>query len=275
MATVQVGGIELGYAIEGDGDDVAVLLPGTGADRNAWAFQVPALVAAGHCVVCVDLRGAGGSTATPGPYSTDLLAQDVGGLLDALGIDRFHLVGASLGSLVAQRYALAHPARVRSLVLVSPFAAPGPFSSRLLSLWQDAVQVLGTGFVLRDVALRFFSPGFPGEHREEFEQAEAMMGSSTMTPDVFAAQLAAALSHDTVAELPGLDVPTLVLAAEQDTVIPAGESRQVHDLVPGARWATVAGSHGCVWESAAQVNQTLVDFLAHHGEPSHAERRAV
>lgn len=264
MATVQVDGIELGYAIEGDGADTVVLLPGMGADRNAWAFQVPALVAAGRRVVSVDLRGAGESTGTPGPYSTELLAEDVDGLVNALGIGRFHLVGASLGSVIAQRYALDYPGRVSSLVLISTFAALGPYSSRVLSLWQDSMPAMGMGFVLRDVALRFFSPSFPDEHQAEFERAETVMRSIAMTPDAFAAQLAAALSHDTTGELHSLDLPTLVLAAEQDTVIPLVESRQVHDLIPGARWAAVAGSHGCAWESAAQVNQALVDFLDSH-----------
>ena len=118
------------------------------------------LTAAGYRVLRFDNRGVGLTDKPEGPYTTRLLAEDAKALVDELGLPDFHLVGVSMGGMVAQEYALAHGGDLRSLVLACTYAAPGPFCSRMFSMWADLAPETGVPFVMRDVALWAFTLPF-------------------------------------------------------------------------------------------------------------------
>ena len=86
----------------------------------------------------------------------------------------------------------------------------------------------------------------------------------TMSTDAYLAQLEVIRTHDTTDRLGTLSVPTLVLAGEEDILIPVRLSRQLHALVPGAEWATTTGGHACMWEHPAAFNKTYLDYLSRH-----------
>ena len=264
MPVVHVNGIDLHHTVEGDGDQTVLLVNGLADDLGTWELQVPALLGAGYRVVRFDNRGIGASDRPAGPYSAELLAADTRGLVDALGLRDVHLVGVSMGGMIAQRYALAHPGELRSLTLACTYAAPGPFCSRMFALWAELARSHGVPFVMREVTLWAFTLDFFRSRGTELAAFEAGMAQLDQSPEAYLAQLAVIQDFDTTAELGALDVPTLVLAGDRDVLIPTALSHELHTLVPGSTWRTTPGGHACLWEHPDPFNSALLDFLVAH-----------
>jgi pimeloyl-ACP methyl ester carboxylesterase len=193
-----------------------------------------------------------------------MFAADTKALVDSLGISEFHLVGVSMGGMIAQEYALRHGPDLRSLTLACTYAAPGPFCSRMYAMWADLAPVMGVPFVMRDVALWGFTlPLFNDRQAELAGFEEAMRFMDQPTP-AYLAQLAAIQAHDTRSRLSTISVPTLVLAGADDILIPVSLSRELADGIPGATWATCPGGHMCVWEYPEDFTSAVVDFVGNH-----------
>ncbi|HEV7623502.1 MAG TPA: alpha/beta fold hydrolase [Amnibacterium sp.] len=261
MPVQTANGIDIAYTLEGDGPETVVLINGLADEKETWAYQTPALLEAGYRVLTFDNRGIGATSAPAGPYTAELLADDAKALVDALGIERFHLMGVSMGGMIAQEYALKHEADLASLTLACTYAAPGPFCSRMFAMWEDLAPVLGVPFVMRDVTLWAFTLDFFRTREAELAEFEAGMKYLTIPVPAYLAQLAVIQAHDTTDRLGRLTVPTLVLAGEQDVLIPTALSHDLHGLVPGAEWRTVAGGHGCLWEYPDDFNAAFLAFL--------------
>ena len=114
MPTVRVGDINMYYEIHGKGEPL-LLIMGLGSDLTSWIFQIPEF-SKKYRVIAFDNRGVGRSDAPDVPYSTAMMADDTTGLLDALGIERAHILGLSMGGFIAQELALKYPQRVKSLI---------------------------------------------------------------------------------------------------------------------------------------------------------------
>jgi 3-oxoadipate enol-lactonase len=257
-----VNGVELNYRLEGDGErGTIVLVNGLADDLETWVLQMEDLLGAGYRVLRFDNRGVGGSSKPAGPYTTRLMADDAKALVDELALRDFHLVGVSMGGMIAQEYALAHGGDLRSLTLACTYAAPGPFCSRMFSMWADMAPRLGVPFVMRDVTLWAFTVPFFEEREDELREFEAGMETLDQPVDAYLAQLSSIQTHDTTARLGEIRVPTLVLAGEEDILIPVRLSRRLHDGIPGARWATTPGGHACLWESPEPFNRAVLDFI--------------
>jgi len=262
MSVHHVNGIDLNVQLDGDGPETVVLVNGLADDLTTWAGQVPALVAAGYRVLTFDNRGIGAIGKPAGPYSGEQLAADTKALVDALGITDFHLMGVSMGGMVAQHYALAYPGDLRSLTLACTYAAPGPFCSRMFAMWADLAPVMGVPFVMRDVTLWAFTLDFFRTREAELAEFETGMRYLDMPVHAYLAQLAVITDHDTTARLGAITVPTLVLAGEQDLLIPTALSHDLHRLVPGSAWRTTPGGHACLWEHPEPFNAAFLEFLA-------------
>lgn len=265
MPTEELNGIDIHYTVEGDGDETVVLVNGLADDLETWAYQVPALLDAGYRVVRFDNRGIGGSGKPAGPYSSAQLAADTKALVDHLGLSDFHLMGVSMGGMVAQHYALAYPGDLRSVTLACTYAAPGPFCSRMFGVWAELAPVLGVPFVMRDVTLWAFTLDFFRFREGELAEFETAMRYLDQPVHAYLAQLAVIQDHDTTGQLAAVSVPTLVIAGEQDILIPTALSHDLHQLVPGSSWRTTPGGHGCIWEHPDEFNTALVDFLRQNG----------
>jgi 3-oxoadipate enol-lactonase len=256
-----VNGIDINYELEGEGPETLVLINGLADDLESWGFQVPDLLEAGLRVLRFDNRGVGKTDSPAGPYTSRLLADDAKALVDHLGISDFHLMGVSMGGMISQEYALAYGSDLRSLTLACTYAAPGPFCSRMFAMWGDMAPQLGVPFVMRDVTLWAFTVPFFSERPDEAAEFEEAMAGMEMSVDAYLAQLNVIQTHDTIERLGTIGVPTLVLAGEEDILIPVRLSRSLHELVPGAVWATVPGGHACLWEHPTPFNTTLIDFI--------------
>ena len=266
MPTAHVNDVTLKYRIDGDGDDTVVLINGLADDLETWAYQTPALVEAGYRVLTFDNRGIGGSDMPPGPYTSRQLADDAAALVERLGIGDFHLMGVSMGGMVAQELVLAHPQKVRSLTLSNTYAAPGPFCSRMFALWADIAVSMGVPAVMRDVLLWAFTVPFfeDPERADELAEFEAEMAGHPQPVEAYLAQLSVIQTHDTTDRLGRINTPTLVVTGEQDILIPVLLSRRLHAAIPGAEWATVDGAHAAIWESPDVFNTTFLAFLERH-----------
>jgi 3-oxoadipate enol-lactonase len=261
MSTAQVNGISINYSIEGDGPETVVLVNGLADDLETWGYQTPALLEAGLRVLSFDNRGVGASDKPAGPYTTALFAQDTKALVDSLGIADFHLVGVSMGGMIAQEYAIAYPGDLRSLTLGCTYAAPGPFCSRMFAMWADMAPVMGLATVMRDVTLWAFTQEFFEQRGDELAEFEAGMATLVQPVDAYLAQLSSIQTHDATDRLGEIRTPTLVLAGETDILIPVELSRRLHAGVADAEWTTVPGGHACVWEHPDPFNETLLAYI--------------
>src|ERR1700722_2348793 len=266
MPIAQVNDVELNYRLEGDGDETIVLVNGLADDLETWAYQADDFIANGFRVVGFDNRGIGASSKPAGPYSSRMFADDAKALVDHLGITDFHLMGISMGGMIVQEYALAYPEDLRSVTMACTYAAPGPFCSRMFALWADQAPVLGVPFVMRDVTLWAFTTEFFSTRPGELAEFEPAMRYMDQPVPAYLAQLAVIQQHDTTARLAGITTPTLVLAGEQDILIPVPQSRELHQAIPGAEWQTVQGGHACLWEHPASFNDAVADFVGRHGK---------
>jgi 3-oxoadipate enol-lactonase len=266
VPTVRLNDINVNYSLEGDGEETLVLVNGLADDLESWGFQMPDLLDAGLRVLRFDNRGIGATDRPAGPYTARQLADDAKALVDHLGLDRIHLLGVSMGGMIAQEYALAYPQGLASLTLACTYAAPGPFCSRMFALWADMARQMGVPAVMRDVTLWAFTVPFFSDRPDDAAEFEAAMAGLDQSLDAYLAQLNVIQTHDTTQRLAGIGVPTLVLAGEEDILIPVRLSRSLHDAIPGARWATVPGGHACLWESPGPFNQTVVDFVREHAK---------
>ena len=266
MPFAAVNGIDVHYRLAGDGPETIVMVNGLADDLETWAFQEADLTAAGYRLLMFDNRGIGRTSKPAGPYSSRLLADDAKALVDHLGISGFHLLGVSMGGMIVQEYALAYPEDLRSVIMACTYAAPGPFCSRMFAMWADAAPVLGIPFVMRDVTLWAFTTDFFHDRPDELAEFETAMKYMDQPVPAYLAQLAVIQHHDTTERLGGVTTPTLVLAGEQDILIPVSLSQELHKGIPGAQWQTVQGGHACLWEYPASFNSAVAEFVRRHGK---------
>jgi pimeloyl-ACP methyl ester carboxylesterase len=175
MPMTRVNDIDVNYKLEGDGPETIVLINGLADDLETWAFQMDDFLGAGYRVLRFDNRGIGASSKPAGPYSSRMLADDAKALVDSLGISDFHLMGVSMGGMIAQEYALAYGSDLRSATFACTYAAPGPFCSRMFAMWEAMAPITGVPFIMRDVTLWAFTVPFFTERAEEAAEFETAM----------------------------------------------------------------------------------------------------
>lgn len=270
MSIASVNGIDISYIIHkpeqgrpaaGIKQVWVVLINGLADEKESWAYQIPAFTGSGYTVLAFDNRGIGKTSAPAGPYTASLMAADAHALVAQLQISKMHLIGVSMGGMIAQRYALDYHENIVSLTLACTYAAPGPFCGRMFDLWADTAQVMGVPHVMREVLLWCFSQDMFNNRPEELRELEESMKFMTMSVPAYLAQLAVIQRFDTTKELGSLPkVPTMVLAGD-DILIPVSLSKELHELIPWSTWRTVNGGHGCCWEYPDEFNGTILDFL--------------
>ena len=257
-------GTDLYYQIDGDGPATLVLINGVGDPLEGWENQLGEFLAAGLRVVSFDNRGVGRSGQPPGPYTSAQMAADLHAVVTAAGLDAFHLCGVSMGGVIAQEYALAHPGTLRSLVLANTFAAADPFTRAAFLTWSDVAQAAGMPMMMRAQAPWIFSPGFYAGHPDRVAELIAEAGQSTQPAAAFAAQMAALVDHDARDRLAALRTPALVIAAADDIIIRPALSRELFEALPAATWSVVPGGHAAFWEEPGPWNQAVLEFVRAH-----------
>jgi pimeloyl-ACP methyl ester carboxylesterase len=255
------------FYVEAGSGDPLVLVMGFGGDHLAWGLQVPAF-ATTYRVIAFDNRGVGQSEAPDIPYSTAMMADDTVGLMDALGIERAHVCGVSMGGMIAQEIALRHPARVRTVQLHATLARPDAYLRALVEGWRKVRIALGREEALRVLALWLFAPR-TYEERPEFVELVLQNAIANPYPQPLHGYLRqgdAVLGHDTLARLDRLRCPTLVSVADQDILVPPRFSHAIAQRVAGAELKTLADAgHAYMWEEPEAFNTMCLEFLALRG----------
>jgi len=264
VPTVTANGLELSYRMDGEGPETLVLVNGLADTKETWEEQFSDF-AERYRVVSYDNRGVGESPTPPGPYTTAQMAGDLAGLVDALALERFHLVGVSMGGMIAQEYAIAHAERLLSASFCCTYSYPGPFCLRMFSCWRDLVPQLGVGFTQREVILWAFTTDFFEQQDQAVAEIEQLMAANPQPPGGYLAQLSAIETHDTRGRLAAVTCPSLTLVGEEDILIYPKLSRRLHDELPRSTWVEVPGGHACLWERPREFNQAVLDFLGGAG----------
>lgn len=254
---IAAGNLHLNYDSTGDGSTV-VLTHGLGGELGYWDAAAAAL-AGHHRVVRWDVRGSGQSDAPPGPYSPALFADDLCHLLDALAIERAHLVGISMGGVISQSVALRHPTRLLSLVLVSTSSEVG---AQATANWQKlADRIEQNGFDPRTAdASRSVAPAFAQAHPEVLERLKQQ--TLRNQPSAYAASARAMSDYHFTAQLGAVTAPTLILQGLDDQLTPPGGAVKLRRALPRAHLIMLPGAgHNIPLEQPGTFHAAVSAFL--------------
>ncbi|MBI2866323.1 MAG: alpha/beta fold hydrolase [Chloroflexi bacterium] len=266
MPKLAANGIEISHWIRGDGEPL-LLIPGAGADHVIWNLQVAELRREYRCIV-FDPRGTGGTgKGSVSPYTTRLLAEDAAALLLALGVNKAHVAGQSLGAAVAQELALAYPGLVHTLSLHSPWerTASYPHLRRQLEMRRHLLEIGDWPLVVAASSLALFSARFINEHEPQIQEWERLRLKDPPALDSLIEHYNAALGHNAAERLPFIGCPTLITAGSRDVVCLPEYSQAVHKLISGSELVVLEGvGHLSSFEAPAQFNRVQLEFLRRH-----------
>ncbi|HZY43243.1 MAG TPA: alpha/beta hydrolase [Anaerolineae bacterium] len=258
MSRYHIDSVELHTLDVGAGQPV-LLLHGLGSCGDDWLFQTP-VFSRQYRVIAPDFRGHGSSTDSAEPITIPRLAKDMVGLMSALDISSAHVVGLSLGGLVAQQLALDYPDKVDRMVLTNTFAHLWPTSMRetlilgrraIVSLW------LPMHATARVVAADLF----PKPDQAELRKAiiDRVGGNNERSYRKF---IQAVRRFDVRRQLPNIQAPTLVIAGERDTLVPRSCQQQLVRSIPNAEWKLIQDSgHATPIDQVEKFNQVVLEFL--------------
>ncbi|MFF9785342.1 MULTISPECIES: alpha/beta fold hydrolase [Streptomyces] len=236
----------------------------TGSIQGNYGDLIPALVASGHRVVAPDYPGSGKTPRTTGPLELDALADALVAEATAAGLETFTLIGFSMGTAVSVRAAARHPERVRGLVLTAGLAAADARTAVWLDLWLHLLERADYAGFARARALSGYSPGHFNA-LSPAERAAALDPDPSLLPSGSAEQAALVRALDTTADLPGISVPTLVIATTLDALVHPSHSRYLADHIPGAVYTEIATGHVPMVERPEEWEGLIQGFLGREG----------
>jgi pimeloyl-ACP methyl ester carboxylesterase len=236
---------------------------GLGMNATGWWRTAPVLARAGLQVTAFDNRGVGRSDHPPGPYTTGTMADDAVAVLDALGCARAHIYGISLGGMIAQEIALRHPHRVEHLVLGA--TTPGgphaiPADETTLAFFRRRGQMPAQEAVWASVPYNY-AARTRAEHGDRIAEDIRQRLRFPIEPEPYAAQLAAALGHDSYADLERIAAPTLVVHGTEDVMVPCANARLLAEKVPHAQLLELNGAAHLYPTDDPTVDERIAAFL--------------
>ena len=253
-------GTRLYYERIGSGPPL-LLVMGTGLDHSVWDAQVEAYRNEFECIV-FDNAGTGKSGRPDERLTVRSMAADTAGLLEALGIERTHVSGVSLGSCIAQELTLARPDMVASLQLHGTWARTEGYAGRKFRAQIRLIEMLDMRDFYEINVLWFITPEFFDAHPERVEaQIDAIVANAPSRESLIE-QYQADIEHYTLDRLPQIEVPTLVTVGSFDVAVPPMYGREVVEAIPGAEFVIVdIGGHLYNVENPVEFNRVTLEFL--------------
>jgi 3-oxoadipate enol-lactonase len=256
----RISDIDIAYQLDGPAQGPIVMLSHSlAATMDMWRPQLPAL-AKDYRVLRYDMRGHGESSAPGGAYGFAMLAGDVVGLLDHLGIERVGFVGLSIGGMIGQYLAIHHADRLRCVALCSTTSAI-PEAGR--AMWDERIAAVESGGMAPQVAPtleRWFTAPYRSAHPDVMDWIGGMIRSTPVAGFVGCGRAIQGLNL--TAELPKIKVPVLVLPGEKDPGTPPALSEIIHKAIAGSEYAVVKdAAHLANVEQAAAFNEMVAPFL--------------
>ncbi len=266
MSTVNANGITLNYEIAGEGEPL-ILIPYLAADQACYAFQVADYAKQFRCI-SVDPRGAGLSDKPEGTYTTELFADDIAAFIQALGLERAHVAGLSLGAAIGIWLAGKYPERVKTLSLHSGWPASDTFLRTVVDGWRAIATGLGNvpDMIITGIFPWCFTPEFYSNNPDYIASlADFVRGRPAQSVDAFLRQSAAVQSHDAQIQLEKIACPTLVTFGRHDLVT---STRFADTLIGGIKNAELVVfedcSHAPIYQNVATFNERTLAFLQQH-----------
>lgn len=262
MPHVDANGQRLYYEIHGEGEPL-LCIHGLSVDTLGWTLQVPAW-SPHHRTIIFDNRDVGQSSRAGGEYAIADMAQDALALADALELDSFPLLGFSMGGTIAQELALAAPERIRSLTLCVTFGGGGAWGRTQGDLWAARARTMTREQRVDELLLLTLSEAtFENADGVAFLRQLMLDNRHPQENDAFVRQLLATSRHEARDRLGQLALPVHVIGAERDVLLPVWKSRELAQLIPGARLTVLEGApHGVNVDGAERFNAAVLEFLA-------------
>jgi len=262
MPLADANGLSLYYEEHGEGEPLLCIM-GLAADHLAWALQIEAF-AAHHRTIVFDNRDIGQSSYVEGAYEISDMAADALGLADTLGLDSFHVLGASLGGAVAQHLALAAPERVRTLTLAVSWAGSGAYAREKTRLWAQERRLRDRESWLDSLLLATVSEDFyENPELVAFFKQVMLANEHPQDPEGFVRQSDASSRFDLRGKLAGLTMPVHVISGAHDILLPRWKQQELAAEIPGAKLTVIErGSHALQLETPQEFNAAVLDFIA-------------
>ncbi len=259
MPTVSTPSAELHYERAGSGEPL-LLIQGMSGTHVAWGEPFLEPLREQFDITAFDNRGIGLSAPIDGPFTIVEMAEDTAALMEKLGLESAHVVGISMGGMIAQELALAHPERLRSLTLGCTYC--GGTGSRLMPEENARRLMEGLASGDRDEAIRAayevnLSPAFRAEesHFAAFHEMATSVPAAKRTIEL---QVQAIFAHDTSSRLGEISAPTLIVHGTEDGVLPYPNGELIDTLMPSARLETLEGVGHMFWWEQPEVSAELI-----------------
>jgi len=261
MHIVRANGIDICYDTRGEGPFL-ILSHSLACDRTMWDAQMGELVKAFR-VVRYDTRGHGRSSAPAGPYSLDLLAEDLRALLGQLGIEKTHFAGLSMGGMIGQVFAIKYPHVFQTLVLCDTTSMYPPETA---GIWEERIQTArekGTSALVESTLARWFTEPFRKRRPDVMSQFGDLIAGTPVEGYIGCSQ--ALVQINVTEHLRKLKLPGLVMVGEHDRGTPVGMARVIHQNLPNSELAIIRDAgHISNVEQPEEFTKLLLQFLLKH-----------
>ncbi len=266
MPKVKVNDITINYEQQGSGEPL-VLIPYLAADNACYAFQVADYAKHFTCI-SLDPRGGGETDKPEGTYSTELFADDVAGFMQAIGVERAHVSGVSLGAATGLWLAGKYPLRVKTLSLHSCWPKTDPFLKVIVQGWQTMAKGLGsvTEMVIQGILPFCLTPELYAAKPEYVDQLAAFVRSRPQQPiDAFLRQSNAVMAHDALSQLGRIAAPTQITFGRHDIVTSTRFADPLKSGIKGSELTVFETcAHAAIYETVADFNERTLAFLKRH-----------
>ncbi|MGA2818683.1 MAG: alpha/beta hydrolase [Xanthobacteraceae bacterium] len=266
MPKITANGITMNYEQQGTGEPL-VLIPYLAADNACYAFQVADYSKHFTCI-SVDPRGAGETDKPAGTYSMELFADDVAAFMQAIGVERAHVSGLSLGAATGLWLAGKYPQRVKSLSLHSGWTKSDPFLKVVVEGWQSIAKALSSvqEMIIQGIFPWCFTPELYAAKPDYIDQLAAFVRSRPQQPyDAFIRQSNAVITHDAVSQLARIKAPTQITFGRHDVVCSTRFADAMKSGIKGSELLVFETcAHAPIYESVAEFNEKTLSFLKRH-----------
>ncbi len=262
MPKVSVRDIEINYQEEGSGFPL-ILIHGLNGDLTGWALVMPEF-AKHYRTVALDVRGHGHSGKPDQPYSVRQFSEDLHEFLRQLRVSKAHILGLSMGGAIAQQFALDHPEKIRSLILVSTFSYVDPQADQAFSRLRQRLSTGGYPAFFDEVVKLAFTPEYIAAHPgpiAELKEKRIKINS----PVAIGRATDACLIFNLKDEISKIALATLIVSGREDVFTPIHLAGQIHRSIPGSEWKIIEGAgHNLYIEKAPELAQIVLEFLRRH-----------
>ena len=271
-----VNSIKICYEIHGEGKSV-ILIHGFGSTKDEWKLAQVGPLSEKFKVIIFDNRGAGKSDHPDEPYLMEMFADDINSLMEHLKIDKAHIIGLSLGGMIAQSFAINYNEKVDKLILIN--TTPNfPSDPSGIEMYKQS-KIAKYKAILKDLEQAYWDygvGGFSRKFRKELkvdpkkkiyglfstEDLIKEFSNAPSTPQDSKNQTNALLHFNVVEELPTIKNETLIITASHDKTLPKSKSELIHEKIPNSKLIVLEGvGHGSCLEKAPEINKLILEFL--------------